>query len=88
MLFDKILETRKYLLQQKKIPTEEQLDAGFRLFKEKFSPEKIKTLDGKLLLETLFYLGNRESLVYWLEFKNDDNFQTTRYGSILGGSAY
>lgn len=85
---EKILETRKNLLQQKRMPTEQQLDAGYRLFREKFSPEKLKTLDGKLLLDTLFNLGNRDSLVYWLEFKNDDDFQTVTYGSISGGSAY
>lgn len=88
MLHDKILHTRKNLLQQKKMPTEEQLNVGYRLFREKFSPEVLKTLDGELLLNTLFNLGNRDSLVYWLEFKNDDDFQTTIYGSISGGSAY
>lgn len=88
MSHEKILETRKYLLQQKKMPTEQQLEAGYILFREKFSPEKLKTLDGKLLLDTLFNLGNRDSLVYWLEFKNDDDFQTVTYGSISGGSAY
>src|SRR5690625_6440952 len=70
------------------MPTEEQLDDGYRLFREKFSPDILKTLDGELLLDTLFNLGNRDSLVYWLEFKNDDEFQTTPYGSISGGSAY
>lgn len=88
MLHNKILETRKNLLQQKRMSTEEQLDTGYKLFQEKFSPEVLKTLDGKLLLDTLFNLGNRSSLVYWLEFKNDDEFQTTIYGSISGGSAY
>lgn len=88
MLHNKILETRKNLLQQKKMSTEEQLDTGYRLFQEKFRPEVLKTLDGELLLDTLFNLGNRSSLVYWLEFKNDDEFQTPIYGSISGGSAY
>jgi 5-methylcytosine-specific restriction protein B len=31
--------------------------------------------------------ANRESLVYWLEFKDDEEFQTRRLGSIAGGSA-
>ena len=31
--------------------------------------------------------SNRDSLVYWLEFKNDDEFPTPRFGSIAGGSA-
>ena len=31
--------------------------------------------------------GNKGSLVYWLEFKNDDEIQTARFGGIGGGSA-
>lgn len=31
--------------------------------------------------------SNRDSLVYWLEFKNDDDFHTPHFGSIAGGSA-
>jgi 5-methylcytosine-specific restriction enzyme B len=32
--------------------------------------------------------GNKESLVYWLEFKNDEEFPGSRLGSIAGGSAH
>ncbi|WP_200801562.1 AAA family ATPase [Bacillus sinesaloumensis] len=88
MLKDKIVETRKSLLQQKKMQTEEELKAGYRVFQEKFHPDQLRALNGKELLDTMFNLGNRDSLVYWLEFKNDDDFQTTTYGSISGGSAY
>jgi len=35
----------------------------------------------------MFNHGNKNSLVYWLEFKNDDEFQTIRFGGIGGGSA-
>ena len=31
--------------------------------------------------------SNSDSLVYWLEFKNDDEFPTPKFGSIAGGSA-
>ena len=44
-------------------------------------------LDGEELLETMHAHGNRDSLVYWLEFKNDDEFPA-RFGSIAGGSAF
>jgi len=30
--------------------------------------------------------GNRDSLVYWLEFKDDEEFPAS-FGSIAGGSA-
>ena len=32
--------------------------------------------------------GNKESLVYWLEFKNDEEFPGPSFGSIAGGSAH
>ena len=31
--------------------------------------------------------GSHDSLVYWLEFKSDDEFPTRQFGSIAGGSA-
>jgi hypothetical protein len=43
-------------------------------------------LDGKALLHMMH--AHEESLVYWLEFKNGDEFPRTRLGSILGGSAH
>jgi 5-methylcytosine-specific restriction enzyme B len=64
------------------------LQREYSIFSEKFGPSTIKSLDGEMLLETLFNFGNRGSLVYWLEFKNDDEFQTIQYGSISGGSSY
>ena len=41
----------------------------------------------KTLLETMHTHGNKDSLVYWLEFKNDEEFPA-RFGSIAGGSAF
>jgi len=32
--------------------------------------------------------GNKDSLVYWLEFKDDDEFPSHQFGSISGGSAH
>ena len=60
----------------------------YSLFQRKFSPERLKGLDGEALIETMFNVSNRDSLTYWLEFKNDDEFNTYTYGSIAGGSAY
>jgi len=39
------------------------------------------------LLEVMHTHGNKESLVYWLEFKNDEEFPEN-FGSIAGGSAH
>ena len=47
----------------------------------------LKALDGEPLLSLMHDHQNRESLVYWLEFKDDDEFDTRSFGSIAGGSA-
>lgn len=66
----------------------ERLRASCVAFRDRFGPEKLGALDGKALLETMFHLGNRDSLVYWLEFKNDEDFPGQTFGSIAGGSAH
>ena len=43
-------------------------------------------MDGYSLLEFMHNISNRDSLVYWLEFKDDEEFPTKRFGSIHGGS--
>ncbi|MHB9146309.1 MAG: hypothetical protein ACYC5Y_13350 [Symbiobacteriia bacterium] len=56
------------------------------LFRERFGPEALKHLDGEALLSTMHEHSNHESLVYWLEFKNDEEFPDI-FGGIGGGSA-
>ncbi len=55
-------------------------------FRERFGPDVLARLDGEALLQTMHGRGDRESLAYWLEFK-DDKELPARFGSILGGSA-
>ena len=38
-------------------------------------------------LDELMNMNNQESMVYWLEFKNDEEFKTSVLGGIQGGSA-
>lgn len=76
------------MLVEKKLLTEEKLKEFYEVFRNNFSPEILKRLDGELLLDTMFNHGNRGSLVYWLEFKNDDEFQTNIFGGIAGGSSF
>lgn len=64
-----------------------QLDAYYATFRRRFGPEVLANLDGEALLSVMHEHGNRDSLVYWLEFKNDDEFPGTLFGSISGGSA-
>jgi 5-methylcytosine-specific restriction protein B len=65
----------------------EQSEAFYRRFRERFGPEVLETLDGERLLAVMHARQTKDSLVYWLEFKDDDEFPAPRFGSIAGGSA-
>jgi len=58
-------------------------------FAERFGPQVLAGLDGEALLKAMH--GRREGeprcLMYWLEFKNDEEFPGSRYGGIGGGAA-
>lgn len=82
-----ILSHYELLLSEGKLPTTELLDREQALFRERFGPAVLASLDGEALLKLLHETGNHDSLMYWLEFKNDDEFGTTQRGSILGGSS-
>lgn len=68
--------------------SDEQLARYYSTFRSRFGPEKLKNLDGEALLETMHSHGNKDSLVYWLEFKDDEEFPSVNFGSIAGGSAF
>jgi len=74
------------LRSEDKLLTDRQLSRYTDTFREKFGPEQLRRLDGTSLLDRL-HQADKDSLVYWLEFKNDDEFPTPRFGSIAGGSA-
>ena len=61
--------------------------ARTRRFRELFGPDVLAGLDGQNLLDRMHLRGTKDSLVYWLEFKDDDEFPAARFGSIGGGSA-
>ena len=75
------------MLERGELFSKTQLDAYYATFRRRFGPEVLANLDGEALLTAMHEHGNRDSLVYWLEFKNDDEFPTTPFGSIAGGSA-
>src|SRR6266566_9808477 len=77
----------KSLEDQGKLLSREQLAQYYSTFRNRFGPDKLKNLDGEALLDTMYNFGNRDSLVYWLEFKDDEEF-LSRFGSIAGGSAF
>lgn len=83
-----IKDTQQQLLSKGKLFSAEALHGYYTAFRERFGPEVLGKLDGEALLTTMHDLRreNRNSLVYWLEFKNDDEFPAI-FGSISGGSA-
>lgn len=62
------------------------LQTAYTLFRARFGPDVLSNLDGEDLLNTMQRHGSQDSLVYWLEFKNDDELPAV-FGSIAGGSA-
>ncbi len=83
----KIIGRHQQLQDEGKLQSKQQLDRKYALFRERFGPSVLKDRDGEGLLTLIHDHSNRDSLVYWLEFKNDDEFETRRFGSIAGGSA-
>jgi 5-methylcytosine-specific restriction protein B len=63
-----------------------QLEQYSATFRGRFGPDKLASLDGEALLNTMH--DNRDSLVYWLEFKNDDELPARFGGGIGGGTAF
>ena len=83
----KLVEKLQQMNNDGKLLSRQQLEQFYGTFRNQFGPEKLASLDGTALLETMHAHGNKDSLVYWLEFKNDDEFPA-RFGGIGGGSAF
>jgi len=57
-------------------------------FLARFGPEPLARMSGPALLRELPHnAANEEPMDYWLEFKNDDEFDYRVFGSISGGAA-
>src|SRR5688572_18005775 len=81
-----LLDSYKAMSADGSLPAPSQFQAYFELFRRKFGPEVLRSLDGQPLLELMHAHGTVDSLVYWLEFKDDEEFPAL-FGSIAGGSA-
>lgn len=64
----------------------ERLQQTYASFKERFGPAVLRELSGEPLLK-LIKGFDHDGLIYWLEFKDDDEFPAA-FGSIAGGSAF
>lgn len=85
-LLQELEELYRELNNQGEIPSRTQLAQYYATFRERFGPARLQNLDGEELLEKMHAHGNSDSLVYWLEFKDDEEFPAI-FGSIAGGSA-
>lgn len=83
---ERIKERCAALLAQGTLRSRSDLERCYATFRSRFGPEILKGLDGEALLDFVHNHGNTASLVYWLEFKNDDEMPAI-FGSIAGGSA-
>lgn len=91
LLSEKIIaifrDTEKMLNEKNELLSQVQIAGYCSGFRERFSPEKLSKVDGIELAELIHNVSNKDSLAYWLEFKNDDEFTSSFFGSITGGSA-
>jgi 5-methylcytosine-specific restriction protein B len=85
---EELKKLHKSLEDEGKLLSRDQLAEYYSTFRSHFGPDKLKNLDGEALLNTMHDMQNRDSLVYWLEYKDDDEFPSIKFGSIAGGSAF
>lgn len=70
------------------LPDVTELSRQRSAFLAHFGPEQLAKMSGPELLRQLPHnASNDQPMDYWLEFKNDDEFNFTLFGSIAGGSA-
>ena len=65
--------------------SQERLGQYCETFRERFGPDTLAAHDGQALL-SLMHESTRDGMIYWLEYKDDDEFPAV-FGSIVGGSA-
>ena len=67
-----LLTIHNDLIRRGELYSKEALEGYYSTFRLRFGPVILSQLDGLDLLETMHFHGNKDSLVYWLEFKNDE----------------
>lgn len=85
-LRSRLEETHRALLVSGDLLPRDLIDQQRRRFQQEFGPEVLSRLDGEALLVKMHGRGTKDSLVYWLEFKNDAEFGG-QFGGIGGGTA-
>ncbi len=85
LLLEDLKRVHEELRANGELRSREELDGFYETFQQRFGPEELRAHDGELLL-SLMQEMNRTGMIYWLEFKADDEFPSI-FGSIAGGSA-
>lgn len=89
MLDDRLKENLRKahgrMLEAGELLSSQRLEECYSLFRNRFGPDVLRQLNGEQLLDTMYAHG-KDSLVYWLEFKDDEELPA-QFGSIAGGSA-
>jgi 5-methylcytosine-specific restriction protein B len=71
---DQLRRAHDALARRGELLSPERLQESYAAFRDRFGPQVLGSMDGEALLLSMHAHGNRESLVYWLEFKNDAEF--------------
>ncbi|UPU37485.1 hypothetical protein M1B72_07210 [Geomonas paludis] len=85
---EEMRQTHDRLVNEGRILSKEIRQASFDKFRSRFGPERLGSLDGKDLLHTMHAQGSKDSMVYWIEYKHDEEFPGRNFGGISGGSSH
>ena len=85
-LWQELNDLRSQLMAHGDLPSLEALQGYYATFRRRFGPEVLAATDGEALLSLMHETTTKDGLVYWLEFKDDDELPAI-FGSIAGGSA-
>ena len=85
LLLEYLKRVHEELRANGELRSREALDGFYETFRQRFGPEALCAHNGESLL-SLMHETTRDGMIYWLEFKADDEFPSI-FGSIAGGSA-
>jgi 5-methylcytosine-specific restriction protein B len=85
LLFEQLQRIHAERLASAELPSRDALEGYYATFRQRFGPDALRASDDEGLL-SLMHETKRDSLIYWLEFKDDEEFPAL-FGSIAGGSA-
>jgi 5-methylcytosine-specific restriction protein B len=88
-LFKEIMSSLERYVASGKSMTATQIRQQTDLFRDRFGPTVLRQTDGEALLKLMHGRDDPEHrcLMYWLEFKNDEEFAGHSFGGIGGGQA-